>query len=940
MSIYYQNVRSLNNKIDDFYSSASQCEFDLICITETWLKPNVCNSEFLCGEYNVFRCDRDLNKVNVSRGGGTLIAIKDKFTVTEINFNHIKGIVGCVDVVGCKIFLGNIFISVIILVYIPPSISTEDFVTFVDLLSNVINVYDSNVLILGDFNTPNLYGNINDKKSSQLLSFANLCNMVQYNNVKNSFNRILDLVYANFNCNVLHDHCPMVQVDEYHPALNIFLGFNLQNLSNFEINSKNIQYNFRKANFPLLYNSILGINWTFIEDISNVDLACDEFYNTINEIFGKCIPVKTNCKRKLNYPPWFNKTIISNIHKKMHYHKKYKRTKRLIYLELFKNTRTMLKKQISDSYKHYIFETENNINHNPNQFWSFIQSKKGVSRIPNNVYYNNTYYDKPLDIVNKYCEYFSNVYKKSNINYFDKGVPSHYNISIDPITEADILSASKKLNNKFTSGIDNIPSFLGKDCAMALAKPLVFLFNLIISSKQFPKTWKISKIIPVLKSGDPSNIANYRPISILCNFSKLFESIIYKKIYYKIKNIISINQHGFVEKRSTVTNLAVFTQFASDVLDSHGQLDVIYTDFRKAFDQIDHYVLLTKLASFGFSDDLVSVFSSYLINRSQFVFYNGFGSQFFVPTSGVPQGSNLGPLLFLIFINDLPECIKSKNLLFADDLKIFGKINSTKDCYDLQNDLESISRWCTKNCLHLNTDKCKTMTFSKKKNIITFEYGIDNCKLVRVSAFKDLGVEFDPGLSFTAHIEKTINSSFRSLGFLIRNTRTFKNERTFKTLYFAFVRSKLEYASLIWSPIYEAHKMGLETVQRKFLKLLHFKIYGNYPVQGFDHALLLAIFNVNSLDLRRIIISVTFLYNIVHANVDCTILLDRLNFNIPRKNSRNQITFRNHRANTNIGKKSPIYYMCQNFNMISVNCDINFNTLSFIIQSVLECCSS
>lgn len=197
-------------------------------------------------------------------------------------------------------------------------------------------------------------------------------------------------------------------------------------------------------------------------------------------------------------------------------------------------------------------------------------------------------------------------------------------------------------------------------------------------------------------------------------------------------------------------------------------------------------------------------------------------------------------------------------------------------------------------------------------------------------------MEFDPELNFVTHIEKTINSSLRSLGFLIRNTRTFKNEKTFKTLYFAFVRSKLEYASLIWNPIYEAHKISLEAVQRKFLKLLHFKTIGNYPVQGFDHALLLSMFNINSLDMRRIIVSVTFLYNIVNARVDCAALLEKLNFNIPRINSRNQITFRNHRAKTNIALKSPIYYMCKNFNKISDNCDINFSHLNTIIRSLID----
>ena len=192
---------------------------------------------------------------------------------------------------------------------------------------------------------------------------------------------------------------------------------------------------------------------------------------------------------------------------------------------------------------------------------------------------------------------------------------------------------------------------------------------------------------------------------MLCNFSKIFESVIYKHIYFQIKSLLATEQHGFVDKRSTVTNLACFSQFVSEVIDKQGQVDVVYTDFQKAFDQIDYYILLNKLQSYGFTQSLLSLLESYLLNRVQFVRYCNFYSSSFSPTSGVPQGSNLGPLLFLIFINDIVDDISCGKLLFADDMKLYLEIRAPGDALTLQKNLDIISNWCAQNRLTLNVSK-------------------------------------------------------------------------------------------------------------------------------------------------------------------------------------------------------------------------------------------
>ena len=183
----------------------------------------------------------------------------------------------------------------------------------------------------------------------------------------------------------------------------------------------------------------------------------------------------------------------------------------------------------------------------------------------------------------------------------------------------DVEKTLRNLKNKQTAGLDNVPSFIIKDCANVLAEPLLYLFNLILKTSTFPTVWKVAKICPILKKGDASHIQNYRPISILSNFSKAFESILYKYIYGMVSFMIDTNQHGFMTKRSTVTNLSVFSQYVADEINTNGQVDVIYTDMQKAFDQLDLNILLKKLNVLGFSESLCTLLSSYLLHRKQLV---------------------------------------------------------------------------------------------------------------------------------------------------------------------------------------------------------------------------------------------------------------------------------------------------------------------------------
>lgn len=541
--------------------------------------------------------------------------------------------------------------------------------------------------------------------------------------------------------------------------------------------------------------------------------------------------------------------------------------------------------------------------------------------------------DNPQNIVNAFAENFSSVYQTSDPIMNESSQPCIPQcVKLTYVSKEDIKMALKKLKDKPTAGVDLIPSFLIRDCSRILVEPLHIVYNLILKTSHFPALWKVSRICPVFKAGDVSLINNYRPISIICNFAKVFEAIVHKFVHNGIKPYLSPHQHGFIEKRSTVTNLALFTQYAAEVLDEKGQVDVVYTDFQKAFDKIDHYVLLSKLDQIGLSESLLTLIKSYIFERTQFVHYGGANSFSFSPSSGVPQGSNLGPLLFLVYVNDIASSIAAPVLLFADDMKIFSSVKSIEDCKHIQDQIEIVAKWCLRNRLTLNVDKCRVMTFTRTTTPFQYPYIIHGQTLKRCECVKDLGITFDSALTFNSHVDNVVLSATRIAGFIIRNTRKFTDLNVLKVLYFSLVRTKLEYGSIIFYPLYKVQIQTLENVQRRFLKVIYFRSRGTYPCRGLDYDILLHMFSFSSLSDRRFIISVSILYKLVNSRIDCAEMLNKISFRVPKTAARHEQTFYLKACKTNVLVKAPLNVMCCNFNMLSSKCDINHMKLKHLLR--------
>ena len=343
-----------------------------------------------------------------------------------------------------------------------------------------------------------------------------------------------------------------------------------------------------------------------------------------------------------------------------------------------------------------------------------------------------------------------------------------------------------------------------------------------------PKEWKTHIITPVYKSGDKTSVKNYRPISLLCNTAKVFERIIYNKIINFISNFISPHQYGALKGRSPLQQLLLFLD---EVVSSNLQTDVIYLDIRKAFDTVPHTKLLLKLQSLGIVGKLWKWFENYLLNRVQCVRINDTLSTFLPVESGVPQGSILGPLFFLIYINDLPlQIINSKSLLFVDDTKVFRSINQTADIISFQTDLDSLTCWSQETGLAFNPAKCNHLSF---KSRISTQYYIAGSQVPIQETQKDLGILISSNLTWDLHISCIVSKAYKILGLLRRSFSKLHNPTAKKCLYISLVRSRLIYCSQIWRPQLIRDIFQLEQVQRRSTKF----ILDNYHSSYFDRLL-------------------------------------------------------------------------------------------------------
>ena len=306
-------------------------------------------------------------------------------------------------------------------------------------------------------------------------------------------------------------------------------------------------------------------------------------------------------------------------------------------------------------------------------------------------------------------------------------------------------------------------------------------------------------IVPVYKSGDRSDVRNYRPVSLLCTVSKVPEKLIYDQIIEHVYSLLSDKQFGFLKGRSYALKLLSTLTYIVESLNKNYSLDIIFLDMQKALDSVCHNKLLLKLQAYGFVGESLAWFKGYLDNRQHCVRLDGCVSEVLPVKSGVPQGSILGPLLFLVYVDDLiSHVIHSKLYMFADDSECIKEIRCSQDSVLLQYDLDSMGRWCNDNCMAFNAKKCALLHFGPEES--SLDYTTNGGSIPLCTTHKSLGIIFSNKLVWSPHISFILGKAYRSL-YLIKRVVPFNCDiRLKRTLYLTLVRSHLAYSSIIWRP--------------------------------------------------------------------------------------------------------------------------------------------
>ena len=436
------------------------------------------------------------------------------------------------------------------------------------------------------------------------------------------------------------------------------------------------------------------------------------------------------------------------------------------------------------------------------------------------------------------------------------------------------------------------------ECAGELTTPVTKLCKRSLQQGVFPQSWKRANVVPIFKKGAKSLQSNYRSVSLLPLFSKVLERVVYTCLHAYVKPVLSDKQHGFMPGRSCASNLATMLHSAWSNISAGSQTDVIYTDYSSAFQSVNHKLLLFRLKnSFNISNAALAWFESYLTEREQRVVVNGKCSSWVPVTSGTPEGGLLSPLLFACFINDLPAHVHTNCLMFADDVKLYSRVDSSADVDSLQRELDALCRWSQSWSLKLNPAKCKVLTLTLRRTPTVGAYLINGVAIERLTEMRDLGVLLDEKLTFGSHVDNTVKKANRALGLLMRSFQTGKNGRSFYTCdskavlgtYCANVRSILEYCCVIWGGAAEVHMKRVERVQHKFLMWL----CGRCRVTGvtLKYEDLLQFFCVATLLARPEQHDIMFIRNVHRHTIDSSFLLEQFPLAVPPRPLRTRVLF-------------------------------------------------
>ena len=842
LNVYYANSRSMRNKMDDIRALVCTEEIDIIAFTETWINLDTRELpvEYQIAGYKLFHTDRQTRK-----GGGVAIYVRDNLKC-EIN-KEIKTERNT-ETIWIELSDGRekLITGVI---YRPPNLDSVNERLIWDEMRRA-SIHNK-VCIVGDFNLgqidwTDLTGN---SESEDFLETIQDCFLSQHITEPTRGNNILDLVLSNRENLISNVEVGNELANSDHKEIRFQLDFQGRRKEN----STKVP-DFRRANFDSLKRQLregvsrLAVNLTDDTDlITRSEIA--EFHDNLNsELLNaqrQNIPYK-KLRSDNNDPKWINNYLKNIIGQRKAIGRRINRGEihlRDYYRVLASRVKTEIRKAKRNNEVRIAREAKTN----PKGFYQMYQTKtrEKIGPIRSD---SGELTDNDGEMSNNLNKYFSTVFTTENLNMIPEA-PTLFRDSEENklseivVTSNDVSKQIDKLKPNKSPGPDEIFARVLKECKEELSMPLAKLFNMSLKTGVVPESWRIANVIPIFKKGDRSLSSNYRPISLTSIVGKLLEAIISNSIRNHLEKhrLINDSQHGFTSGRSCLTNLLTFFSSVFESVDEGHNYDVVYLDFSKAFDRVPHERLIRKVEAHGIKGDILKWIRAWLQDRKQRVSINGTKSHWSNVTSGVPQGSVLGPLLFIIYINDIDIGIDSNISKFADDTKIGRVIKSDEDSAKLQEDLNKFFEWSEKWQMKFNVDKCKVLSIGDVNR--ETRYQMNNDAIEKSDCERDLGVMISRNLKPSKQCVFARNKANKVLGFIQRSV-SYKTSEVILKLYLALVRPHLDYAVQFWSPYYRMDIESLERIQRRMTRLIP-------GIRNLEYRDRLKHLNLHSLERRR-----------------------------------------------------------------------------------------
>ena len=821
-TVLYTNADGLLNKKDEFLALVNDSKPSIIAVTEAKAKNQV---DFNPIEYSITGYDLYLNS-NPKRG--IVLYVSESLnsqSCSIMNNSDFEESVWVQFTTGDenKVLFGCVYKS--------PNGTCDNEELLLELLKrDTLQEFDC-VCITGDFNFPNIdwkgtWTGERDEKFVDALRDAFLSQMVLKPTRRREGQQanILDLVIVN-NEKVISEveHLPPIGKSDHE-----VLKFNLYLADRKKTEIQEKRYDMKKANFEQMRRELQGRDWSMLTEM-NVEECWETIKSRVKDSMEKNIPSGKIHKINAEKPKWMSGKAMKVIKKKYNLYKRFLASKKGYDYQAYLKARNECSRQVRNCKIEFERKLSKESKSNPKAFWRYVQSKTkskvGISPLKTRDDKLVTDDKGKADVLN---DFFASVFTKDNGNTHNAKDDSSKasksgGITIDfvHITADMVKKKFEELNPNKAQGPDGIPSRVLKELRNELAEPFSILFSKSVSNGKIPTEWKTAVVTPIFKKGTRTDPGNYRPVSLTCVSSKVLESIIRDVIVEHMKeNKLYANcQHGFRSKRSCITQLLEVMEEFTKAIDDGESIDVIYLDFRKAFDSVSHPLLLYKLKSYGITGNILEWIHDFLDSRTQRVKVGNELSEPAEVLSGIPQGSILGPILFTIFINDLPDKINNPCKIFADDTKIYSL--STKNS-TLQTDINLLVEWSETWKLYFNGTKCKVLHIGKNNPGTQYNMKIDvnTTDITKCEEEKDLGVIFDKDLSFDRHITTVINKANIMIG-IIRRTFTFLDKDMFLKLYKSLVRPILEYGNVVWYPKLKRQSAQIERVQRRATKLIY-----------------------------------------------------------------------------------------------------------------------